>query len=159
VEEWFYVRHVRRKQVRAPVFRDELRLEQQEFGGPTRIYASGTERGAVDFMTEDVKHNGRVIQKGLAIEVIDPDGDKFTRAIDFAAAWNAGRVLVPSPEVVEADPVEYDWVSDYLDVVRAFTGVKDAHDDDVDASVAAYDLLATPPVAYPRNSNPTRRRM
>lgn len=159
VEEWFYVRHVRRRQVRAPAFLDELRAEHQEFGGEMRIYASGTERGAVDFMTEDELHNGKVVSRGLPIEVLTAEGDKFTRAINFAAAYNAGRVLVPAPELIEADPVEYDWVNDYLDVLRSFTGVKDAHDDDVDASVAAYDVLATEPVRYPKSSNPTTRRM
>lgn len=159
VEEWFYVRHVRRRQVRAPAFRDELRAEHAEFGGEMRMYASGTELGALDFMTEDQKVNGRVVQRGLPIEVLPAEGDKFTRAINFAAAWNAGRVLVPAPELIEKDPIEYDWVNDYLDVVRSFTGVNDAQDDDVDASVAAHDVLATEPVHYPRNSNPTRRRV
>lgn len=159
IEEWFYVRHVRRKQVRAPMFRNELRLEHAEFGGEMRIYAAGTEMGAVDFMTMDELENGRVKVRGLPIEALAPRGDKFTRAIEFAAAWNAGRVLVPSPEFIQADPVEYDWVNDYLDIVRSFTGVSDVHDDDVDASVAAYDLLAEAPIHYPARSNPSTRRM
>jgi predicted phage terminase large subunit-like protein len=159
VEDWFYVRHVRRRQVRAPEFRNELRMEYSEFKGEMRIYAAGTETGAADFMREDRVENGRVVEKGLPIEVVPAKGDKFTRAIDFAAAWNAGRVLVPAPELIEGDPIEYDWVHDYLDIIRSFTGVNDAHDDDVDASAAAYDLLAESPVAYPTRSNPTTRRV
>lgn len=159
VEEWFYVRHVRRKQVRAPEFRDELRAEHAEFGGEMRIYASGTERGAVDFMTEDRFLNGKLVERGLPIEVLPPKGDKFVRSMELAAAWNAGRVLLPSSELVSGDPVEYGWVNDYLDVMRSFSGVRDAHDDDVDASAAAYDVLTDAPVSYPARSNPSARRM
>lgn len=159
VEDWFYVRHVRRKQVRAPQFREELRAEYEEFGGEMRIYAAGTERGALDFMTDDIMDGRKLVARGLPIEVLPPNGDKFTRAIPFAAAWNAGRILVPSPELVRSDPVEHEWVSPFLDVVMGFSGINDARDDDVDSAVAAYDLLADHVVRYPVASNPSTRRV
>jgi predicted phage terminase large subunit-like protein len=49
--------------------------------------------------------------------------------------WNLGRILVPGGE----DRPE--WVDDFLDEVTNFTGVKDAHDDQVDALAAAFDQL------------------
>jgi len=140
--DFFYVRKVLRRQKRAPDFKQDLRLERQRFKNPrVRIYAAGTETGAVDFLRRsDLVRNGTPLP-GLNIEMLTPEGDKFTRAIPFAAAWNAQRVLVPSPELIDEHPEEYSWVHDFLDEMRAFTGVKDAHDDQVDASVAAFDVL------------------
>jgi predicted phage terminase large subunit-like protein len=70
----------------------------------------------------------------LRIEEIKPEGDKFTRAQPLAAAWSAGRVHVPR---------EAPWVGDFLSEMRSFTGVNDAHDDQVDALVHAYQALQT----------------
>ncbi len=159
-EEWFYVRHVIRRQARAPEFRDAVKLERARFpGARLRFYGAGTETGAADWLKKPQVVNGRVVDRGIDIEVLPPRGDKFTRAIGFAAAWNDGRVFVPSPDLVEQNPTEYGWVHDYLDVLRAFSGQGSAHDDDVDASVGAFDLVATPPLKYHPASNKLGRRM
>jgi predicted phage terminase large subunit-like protein len=54
------------------------------------------------------------------------------RAQPVAAAWNQKRILLP-----EGAP----WLSEFLSEVCGFTGVKDRHDDIVDALAAAYDAL------------------
>jgi predicted phage terminase large subunit-like protein len=158
-EEWFYVRHVLRRQVRAPAFKDEVRMRRAMWpAAPCRMYAAGTELGALDFFSKDEVVNGKVVSRGIKLEVLPPRGDKHARALDFAQAWNEGRVLVPDPSLLEQNPDEYDWLPDYLDVLKSFTGVKDAHDDDVDASVAAYDVLAQPPLRYPGAAGPSDQR-
>lgn len=139
--ERYFVARVRREQKRAPDFRNTIRIEHSAHPrARIRFYASGTELGAADFL--------RVGQDALPVDVLPPVGDKYTRAIPFAEAWNGERVMVPAPELVEKDPARYGWVNDYLDELKAFTGVKDANDDQVDASVAAYDQLVVPESVY-----------
>lgn len=144
-----YVRRVVKRQVRAPDFKDTLRSERARFPHSNcRIYAAGTELGALDFFKQEERDKTGKAIPGADIEVLAPEGDKFTRAIPFAAAWNSGRVVVPDPTLIEANPEEYGWVNDYLDELKAFTGVKDTHDDQVDASVAAYDVLEGPVATF-----------
>ena len=145
VTEHFYVRRVVRRQKQAPDFKRDLRNERNKFPqARIRWYASGTESGVAQFLVKpEHVQGGRALPGITNLQVLPPKGDKFTRAIPFAAAWNEGRVLVPAPELVEANPAEFGWVNDFLDELRAFTGVKDAHDDQVDAAVAAFDVLNT----------------
>jgi predicted phage terminase large subunit-like protein len=58
--------------------------------------------------------------------------DKYGRAINVAAAWNANRISVP---------MNSPWSNAFVEEVLAFTGVGDVHDDQVDAMAAAYDQL------------------
>lgn len=67
------------------------------------------------------------INPELAIIEITPSVDKFQRAQPAAAAWNTGRVLVPAGEGAEA------WVDPFISELTSFSGVKDAHDDQVDS--------------------------
>jgi predicted phage terminase large subunit-like protein len=119
------IHNVLRRQVRAPQFRNECHLLHLK--APTAAwlwYASTTEIGVADLFRESsmpVPLTGKLAR-----------GDKLTRAQDVAAAWNAGKVQVPP---------NAPWLDDFLAVVLAFTGVRDACDDDVDALAAMYDLL------------------
>lgn len=154
-EEWFYVRRVVRKQLRADDFKDVLRMERARYPqARCRAYAAGTETGTVDFMRAPTIVNGRMVQRGVDIEMLPPAGNKMVRALPFATAWNDGRVLLPAPELIEDSPAEYEWVPDFLDVVKSFTGVNDAHDDDVDAGAAAYDVLAQSAPRFPTTQIP-----
>jgi predicted phage terminase large subunit-like protein len=121
----YYVANVLRRQMQAPQFGALCKAELDARPGPALWYASGTEAAAGQYLQRD----------GVKLTIRAPKGDKFTRAIPLAAAWNDGRVLVP-----DSAP----WLSDYLDVMTGFTGVNDAHDDDVDATAAGFDLLALP---------------
>ena len=76
----------------------------------------------------------RAIAPELVLHELAPRGDKFVRAQPLATAWNEGRVRVP---------VTAAWLPEYLDVFGRFTGVSDAHDDDVDATAHAWNAAIT----------------
>jgi predicted phage terminase large subunit-like protein len=130
-----YVLEVVRQQVEAPQFATTLRALRQRYAGALpRWYAAGTEQGVVQLMQS----------MGVGIEALPPKGDKFLRAQPVAAAWNTGRILVPT---------NASWATPFVDEVLAFTGIADAHDDQVDALAAAYDVL------YPQTTGGTVQRL
>lgn len=115
----FYLLDVLRVQSALPVFR--ARLDGARAAHPrarTRWYTSSIE--------SEIAHMIGV-EPQLARE------DKFVRAQPVAAAWNAGKILVPK---------HAPWLDAFLAEVMSFTGVNDDHDDQVDALAAAYDVLA-----------------
>lgn len=75
----------------------------------------------------------RQMDKRLRVFEVNPLGDKFTRALPIAAAWNDGRVRVPATA---------HWTTDFLAETSRFTGVGDKHDDMVDAMANGYNSLA-----------------
>jgi predicted phage terminase large subunit-like protein len=87
--------------------------------------ASGTEQGAAQF-----------IKQKVPLRVKPATTDKFMRSESVSEAWNLGKVLVPGGD---ERPL---WVDDFLDEVTNFTGVRDAHDDQVDALAAAFRVLS-----------------
>lgn len=122
-----HVVDVVRVQTQAPAFLSRLAaLQARHPTARLRWYASGTELGAAAFMRSSLPQ----------LEARAPRGDKFTRAQPVAAAWNAGRVLVP--EDSDANP----WLSAFVAELAGFTGVSDDHDDQVDALAAAFDVAA-----------------
>ncbi len=110
------VRYVYRKQTSIPGLVQDLLSLQQRFGNaPVGVEAVGGFK-AIPQMLKSL---------GLKrVYEITPVGDKFTRAQPAAAAWADGRILVPD----DSPP----WLAPFLDEIAAFTGVKDAHDDQVD---------------------------
>lgn len=74
----------------------------------------------------------RNVNRALRVYEISPASDKFVRAQSVQAAWNDGRVRVP---------VNAPWLSAFLSEVTRFTGVGDAHDDQVDALAHCFDTL------------------
>lgn len=119
----FFIADVVRAQEAAPQFRERVKRSLARRDGRVRWYASGTEKGVADLL-------------GIRrLETLVPRDDKFVRALPVAEAWNEGRVLLP---------MTAPWAADFLSVVLGFTGVNDAHDDDVDALAAAFDLAAQP---------------
>jgi predicted phage terminase large subunit-like protein len=122
-ERW-YVIEVSRLRVAAPQFQAELeRLRAKYTGAEIVSYIGGTERGVIDMMQA----------QGLDVHAQPARGDKFTRSQPVAAAWNAGKVLVPDAQHV--------WRNPFVTEVCGFTGVGDRHDDQVDALAAAFDAL------------------
>ncbi|MCC6747974.1 MAG: phage terminase large subunit [Deltaproteobacteria bacterium] len=123
VGDTFYVLNVVRVQLPPPALIERcLTLRKAHATARWRWYAAGTEEGIGAFLREK-----------LPLRQLPPKGDKFTRAQPVAAAWAAGKVLVP-----EGAP----WVPAFVDELAAFTGTAgDAHDDQVDALAAAFDEL------------------
>jgi len=119
----YYILDVIREQVQASDFAEKLRWFSNKWDAQMHAYVAGPEFGVLNtFQALGVHVHGRQAY-----------ADKFVRAQRFAAAWKAQRVLVPR---------DAPWVTDYLGELFDFTGVSDAHDDQVDATVAAFDYLA-----------------
>jgi predicted phage terminase large subunit-like protein len=117
----FYVLDVLRVQVEAPEFIRQLKLLQRQYAGASLSgYFGGTEKGVLDVM--------RTL--GLDVQVRFAVQDKFTRCQPVAAAWNARRVLLPR---------QAPWLDAFVSELVAFTGVRDSHDDQIDALAGAFD--------------------
>jgi predicted phage terminase large subunit-like protein len=121
-----YVLEVIRVQLEAPAFIDRLtKLQHDRDGADLTWYYAGTEKGIADVM--------RTL--GLEIDARPASADKHTRAQPVAAAWNAGKVLLPR---------EAEWLDDFTAEAASFTGVDDVHDDQIDALAAGFDAGQQP---------------
>ena len=69
----------------------------------------------------------------MPLQILPPKGDKFVRAQNYAAEWNAGNILVP-----KFAP----WLDAFLSEHAGFTGKDGDEDDQVDAAVACNDVLS-----------------
>lgn len=134
----FYIRWVDRKQVEAPLFTLTLKA-RHALHKAWRFFwrRAGTEKGSASFLKK----------ANLPIDEQTPPGDKFVCAQEYAAAWNDGRVLVPSEDAFAGDltfsrggPLD-EWLYAFLDVHANFTGVGNEKDDDVDAGATIFDNL------------------
>ena len=130
IKRRLYITSVDRAQVDAPAFTLTMRSRWSAARGPMRWYCASSEKGAAQF----------VKQKIPTFEIKLATADKFVRSQAVAAAWNDGDVLLPSEHAPGGDA----FVGELLEEVLAFTGVKDAVDDQVDALAALWDTLATP---------------
>jgi predicted phage terminase large subunit-like protein len=120
---------VYRGQVQVPEFVNRLRDLAIKWGAPIAVEAVGGFK-AVPQMLHALDKRLRIIEAPVM-------GDKFTRALPASAAWNDGRIRVP------LDARAHPWIHDYLAEVEKFTGVKDAKDDQVDATSHAYNAAVT----------------
>lgn len=126
-----YIEAVERHQVEVPRFGSTLAEMARRSGAGVAAFISGTERGTLDFLARD--HDLRI--RGEAATL-----DKYQRAQPVAAAWNRGEVLVPR---------RASWLDAFVSEVCGFTGVGDAHDDQVDALAALHHaLLGARPVRH-----------
>jgi predicted phage terminase large subunit-like protein len=124
----YFVLEVVRAQASATQFKNELRKLRTKYPrAGMRWYAAGVEKGVADFIQQD---DGDL--KGVPLVAMTPLGDKFSRAQPVSAAWNDGRVAILSTA---------SWADKFIEELCTFTGVNDAHDDQVDALAAAYDEL------------------
>lgn len=119
---------VMRLQVEVPRLVGRLRELQGRYpGAPMVVEAVGGFRAVPQML--------RAVDPLLRITEVQPATDKFIRAQPVSAAWNAGRVRVP---------MTAPWLPSFLDEVQSFTGVRDAHDDQVDALAHAWNHAAEP---------------
>jgi predicted phage terminase large subunit-like protein len=122
------VTHAEIRQLSAPQFKEVcVELAKEAPNAMWRWYFAGPEKGSADFFRPGV-------DLGVNLKELPARADKFTRAIACTAAWNRGHVLVP---------IKAPWLDRFISEIAGFTGVADAHDDVVDALVAAFDELAT----------------
>lgn len=119
------------------MFRDQVEAKQTVYAlkarGIKRVawFRSGTEKGMEALLDLE----------GIKVDAYTATGDKFSRAQAVAAAWNDGKVVLPSPDSEHYGP----WVEVLLREVLEFTGLEDPHDDIVDALAALhYYLFNTP---------------
>jgi predicted phage terminase large subunit-like protein len=94
-------------------------------------------------LTIEATRDGKALHRALAlinprlvIEEAVPYASKFVRAQPAAGAWNEGRIRVPR---------EAPWLDEFLYEFSRFTGLTDAHDDQVDALAYAWNAAAVPP--------------
>lgn len=120
------VLEVYRQQVEIPKFVQVLKMLADKWQAPLAVESVGGFKAVPQML--------RMLDKSLRIYEVHPLGDKFTRALPVAAAWNDGRVRVPA---------QAPWLKDFLKEVTKFTGVKDKHDDQVDALAHAYNSIVT----------------
>lgn len=113
-----------RFQAETPKVIAELRRLQQKWRCPIGVEAVGGFKAVPQMM--------RAMDPMLDVFDITPMGDKFTRALPVSAAWLDGRVRVPDKAT---------WMRAFLDEVGTFTGVGDAHDDQVDVLAHGWNAL------------------
>lgn len=133
-----YVLEVVRLQVEPRQFRDRILELQLRYGAGSTAFIARTEQGSVEFLRES----------GVAINGVPASEDKLSRAIHVAAAWNSKRVKIPSGAP---------WREAFVREVCGFTGVKDRHDDQVDALAGAFHGLRYMPVAVEQDIQPYQR--
>lgn len=75
----------------------------------------------------------RVQDPTLSVFDLTPIGDKYTRAQPASVAWAGGRILIPR--------AEKPWIRPYVGEMRSFTGLGDAHDDQVDMTTHGWNVL------------------
>ena len=121
---------VHRIQVEVPVLVSYLQEIQRKWQAPVAIESQGGFKAVAQSL--------RRINPSLVIREITTQTDKFTRALPVAAAWNDGRVRIPSPDIGTTPK----WLVPFLQEVQTFTGVGDVHDDQVDALAHLYNLFA-----------------
>lgn len=125
-DEYFILDVIRRQEL-SPAFKRRVHAAwAEEPSARVRWYAAGMERAAAGFYRDG--------EDGIPLRDYAPEGDKFTRAIPFSAAWAAGKVKVPRRAT---------WLKDFLEELYSFTGSGKGNDDQVDAAVAAFDELAS----------------
>lgn len=99
---------------------DKLKAIQNTYHSNILLEANGAQKGIFE-----------TVQKaGIRLQSVIPVNDKLARSRGFSEAWNSGNILIPKQAT---------WLSDYLNELYEFTGIKDKHDDILDSSVYAYN--------------------
>lgn len=124
-----------RGQIEIPKLVKKLAAMQRKWNCPLAIEAVGGFKSVPQML--------RNIDPEVHIYPVKAASDKYVRAQALAAAWNAGRVRLP---------VQAPWLRDYLREVCSFTGIKDRHDDQVDATCHAFNTLTRTMQAIQRGS-------
>lgn len=123
-----YVLDVYREQVSVPQFAEDLAaLQRRWFGAGIVIEAVGGFKAVPQIL--------RRIDPDIAVVEAPMLGDKYQRAQPASGAWNQGRIRVPA---------RAPWLRKFLVEAQSFTGINDAHDDQVDGLAHAFNELVDP---------------
>lgn len=109
-------------QVETPELAEVLKVEGQKWRAAVGVEAVAGFKAVPQML--------RKIAPRLRVFDIDPLGDKFTRALPGAAAWNRGDYKVP---------VDAPWVPGLIHECQRFTGIGDEADDQVDTLAHAWN--------------------
>jgi hypothetical protein len=140
VGDRFYVDDVIREQRKPEKFVPLIQqAKRRRMRARIRWYGTAHEVELASFVQKESK---------VLIDAVATNVPKRVRAIPYSAAWNDGRVLLPADlgewrngELVREGRGGPVWVEDFLKEHRQFSGIGDREDDQVDASVAAFDQL------------------
>lgn len=120
----WHVRHVERWQADINASLNRLQQLHRTYGGTLHVEGNGPQKVTVDLLRD----------KGLPVTPVIRTADKYTEALAFIDAWASGSILLPDPAIIPTS-----WYGDYVEELLNFTGIKDAVDDQVDASVNGYE--------------------
>ncbi len=118
-----YVADVYRSRDKIGEFRRKVVQLYRQHGGRVYFFGAHTEKGVAEMF------NPPDVAERIPFEFVPAVTDKFVRAQPVAAAWRAGKVLIPRSA---------NWLGPFLNEVLSFTGVKDAHDDVVDGLSSSF---------------------
>lgn len=119
----YYVHDVRRRRQVVSDVEVMLHEMQKDYVLPVASYVSGQERAVFDLL----------FYRGIEIHRMPARSSKWARSQRAGIAWKAGRIMVRRGQP---------WTNAFVREVEYFTGQEDAHDDQVDALVSAYDYHA-----------------
>lgn len=123
----WYIIDVKRWQKDITVTKEMLLNLQKRFAFRFSVEANGVQKAVADILSDS----------GLSIKRILPKGDKYTRSLEMAEAWNTGNLMLPDPTIYP----EKIWLQDYISEFEIFSGINDLHDDQVDATTMAFNEL------------------
>lgn len=145
-EDRYFILDVIRRQVKSEVFEKELAQLAIRYPFADMLF-----RGSAI----ECEIAARMKRDGLRrLKYRTVHSDKFVAAEPAAKLWNGGQIMVPSDEeedemsdggiIVATHPpysLRHKWVPDYTAEMNAFTGVRDLHDDCVDATASAVECV------------------
>ena len=100
----------------------------KKWRGAIGFEKAGQQEGFID----DLNREPRARKNGITFRKVEVDRDKLTRALGWIAKVANGQFFV----------VEGAWNNDFIAECSLFTGLGDAHDDQIDMVSGAYELLA-----------------
>jgi len=137
--------------VEAGFARDVAELQARYPGAPTVTYTGGREDVVLELLAA-------LQSSPVRIEGRRAVADKHVRAQPYAAAWNDGRIRIPTTgEWASHDDGGQGVADTYVGEHVAFTGAPGGRDDIVDAAAAAYDRLAEGGTRIPTLGGSRRR--
>ena len=130
VGDTLYVTDMFRRQTSIEKYKGIIKAATRP-GSEIMWYVGGQEGGIADLLRPSLPGRKLIVKKATT--------DKLQRALGASEAWNLGLIQVPE---------EAAWLDDFISEVCSFTGVKDLHDDIVDALAALWDLLEAGSASY-----------